>query len=417
MFYINDTFYDSDYVEACFDCFDANAIINQCKGKRFTVCLEDTALWIALCLYLKSEGGSVFPLPVGTPIDAARRRAEKSRSHYLLFGKNADDIFSNTEVVEVGGEDASAVLVQMSSGTTGEPKVIERSWCSIDAEMDAYLQHFPEANVMTPVVAAPVSHSYGLICGVLVAILRGITPVVVTNLNPKYILRKLQEVERPILYSSPTLITTMTMLLKTGQPIHAIMTSGTLIQGALFDKVKNSTLHLYQQYGCSEVGCISLGKDIRSYNDIGMPLPHQKVVTGKDISSAAEIIVSNNQEGEVATKDLGYMDGTGNLRFVSRIDDMINVAGLNVYPGEVEESILTMPAIADAVVFKRNHSLGSDQVCLHFVADTDIAPADIRQWCRNQLAAHQIPMYIKRVEKIHKLPNGKVNRKKLAETV
>lgn len=237
--------------------------------------------------------------------------------------------------------------------------------------------------------------------------------MIVTRLNPKYLIRKLTEIEQPILYSSPALVSTTLLLLKPNQMIHAVMTSGTLMQEATFSQVKNKTQHLYQQYGCSEAGCISLGKDINHYNDIGKPLPHHNIHAGKKTTDPKEILVSDGSK-TIFTQDLAYFDSTGSLRFVSRIDEMINVAGLNVYPTEVESIISTMPNIKDAVIFKRKHSFGNEQVCLNFVSTDNLPAEDIRQWCRDQLASHQIPMHIKQVKSIEKLPNGKINRNKLA---
>ncbi|MBX2808864.1 MAG: AMP-binding protein [Cellvibrionaceae bacterium] len=416
MFYINDFFYDDSYIKACFSRFDKHALISQCAGKRFTLCLQDAALWLALCLYIKQQGGSVFPLTVDTPMTAARRRAQASRSHYLVFGKN-DTLEKNTiETITQRADDQHGVLLQMSSGTGGTAKIITRRWCSIDREINAYIQHFPEAHQMTPVIAAPVTHAYGLISGVLVALKRGATPRVITHLHPKYLLRKLQALEHAILYSSPTLIDSITLLMKGDQMLHAVMSSGTSMQEALFARVKSKTHHLYQQYGCSEVGCISLGKLINSYNDIGAPLPHQRVHAGTDRLQPDEIRVSDGKTS-VFTQDLAYFDARGNLRFIARIDDTINVAGLNVYPSEIENIILSLPTISDAVVFKHRYDAGCDQICLHFVANQRIQPKTIRTWCRKQLAAHQIPMHIKQVKRIDKLPNGKINRHQLAASI
>lgn len=420
MLFVNDTFYDQDYFDRCNKAFSEHNILANCTGKRFTVCLTDAALWLAFCLYSKSAGASVFPLPQDTPKTAARRRAEKSRSHYLIFADNLEHMLESIETINTAPNDKESVLVQMSSGTTGEPKVIERSWSSIDIELDSYVTHFSEANSMMPVVACPVSHSYGLICGVLAAFKRGITPVVIQNFNPKYIIRKLQEVEKPILYSSPALITTITMLIKEDQPVHAIMTSGTLMQSAWLEQARKKTERLYQQYGCSEVGCIAQGGDIISVHDQGSVLPHLKAKAGKSAESPDEIVITTPDGKIVPTRDLGFFDktdGDGNnrLHFISRIDDMINVAGLNVYPAEVEEVVMDMPEIQDAVVFKRQHSFGSDQVCLQFVANNPLEDDQIRSWCKARLASYQVPLFIEQVEQIDRLPNGKVSRKKLAE--
>lgn len=40
--------------------------------------------------------------------------------------------------------------------------------------------------------------------------------------------------------------------------------------------------------------------------------------------------------------------------FASRLDDTINVAGLNVYPQDIEDVVMAMPGIEDAVVIRRS---------------------------------------------------------------
>lgn len=415
MIYVNDNYFDQEYFEQCYRQFQDNEILGNCKGKRLTVCVTDSALWIALCLYARTQGISVFPLPVDTPVEAVRRRAKISGSHYLLMADNIEGVLSNIEKISEHEDDVAPVLVQMSSGTTGEPKCIDRTWASIDVELENYIEHFGDLKGMTTVVACPVNHSYGLICGVLATIARGSEPVIINNFNPKYIIRKLREVESPILYSSPALITTITMMVKEDQPIHAIMTSGTLMQASWLVQAAKKCERLYQQYGCSEVGCISLGGNIESIHDMGIPLPHISVAAGKRELDPEEIIVSIKGENTVNTRDLGYIDQDGRLNFLSRIDEMINVAGLNVYPAEVEKVVMDMPGIDDAVVFKISHAFGNDQVSLQFVAEKEVQTEEIRSWCGQYLNKYQVPINIVQVEQIDRLPNGKVSRKKLSE--
>ena len=415
-FYVNDKYHDQVFLDHCYREFEQHAVLGDCQGKRFTVCIDDTALWLALCLYAQIKGASIFPLPVGTPKEAARRRAQMSQSHFLLFGNQIDEVLTEIEAISERENDSEVVLVQMSSGTTGQVKCVERSWSSINTEIDSYIAHFRAVKAMTPVVACPISHSYGLISGVLVALKQGLAPVIVQNFNPKYITRKLREIDFPILYSSPTLITTITMMIHESTPLHAIMTSGTLMQSAWFEETARKVVHFYQQYGCSEVGCIAMGGGITSVNDVGVPLSHLHVIAGSCSKNPDEIKVTTSDGSIIETRDFGYLDNGGRLHFISRIDDMINVAGLNVYPAEVEEVVLSMPGIRDAVVFKRSHSFGNDQVCLQYVADTKLAAEDIRAWCRQQLANYQVPIDMTQVEYIDRLPSGKISRKKLANT-
>ena len=214
------------------------------------------------------------------------------------------------------------------------------------------------------------------------------------------------------------------MMVKADQPIHAIMTSGTLMQATWLEQAANKCEKLYQQYGCSEVGCISLGGNIKSIHDQGMVLPHLTVKAGSSAEEPQEIVVITEASTKnistketsitVFTRDLGYLDANNRLHFISRIDEMINVSGLNVYPAEVEKVVMDMPNITDAVVFKKSHAFGNDQVCLQFIAEQEIANEDIRSWCSKYLNKYQVPLQIAQVEKIERLPNGKVSRKALA---
>ena len=419
MIYLNDEHYDKNYFEQCYQKFNQHDVLGNGQGKRITACISDAAVWIALCLYARDHGISVFPLPAGTPEEALRRRAQLSSSHYQVMAASMAELLTNIEKISDHEDDVEPVLVQMSSGTTGEPKCINRSWLSIDIELQNYIEHFTDLAEMTAVVACPVNHSYGLICGILASIKRGSEPVIITNFNPKYIIKKVRETTTPILYSSPALITTITMMVKADQPIHAIMTSGTLMQATWLEQAANKCEKLYQQYGCSEVGCISLGGDIKSIHDQGMVLPHLTVKSGSSAEEPQEIIVAiqastTENNIRVSTRDLGFLDANNRLHFISRIDEMINVSGLNVYPAEVEKVVMDMPNVSDAVVFKKSHAFGNDQVCLQFIAEQEIANEDIRSWCSKYLNKYQVPLQIAQVEKIERLPNGKISRKALA---
>jgi acyl-coenzyme A synthetase/AMP-(fatty) acid ligase len=414
MIYLNEEYFDKNYFDQCYQKFNQHGVLGNCQGKRITACISDAAVWIALCLYARDHGISVFPLPAGTPEEALSRRAKLSGSHYQVMADSMEELLSKIEKISDHEDDAEPVLVQMSSGTTGEPKCIDRTWVSIDIELQNYIEHFTDLAEMTAVVACPVNHSYGLICGILASIKRGSEPVIITNFNPKYIINKVRETASPILYSSPALITTITMMVKADQPIHAIMTSGTLMQATWLEQAANKCEKLYQQYGCSEAGCIALGGDIKSIHDQGMPLPHLTVTSGSSPEELQEIVVTTENNILVSTRDLGFLDANNRLHFISRIDEMINVSGLNVYPAEVEKVVMDMPSITDAVVFKKSHAFGNDQVCLQFIAEGKIANEDIRSWCSKYLNKYQVPLQIVQVEKIDRLPNGKVSRKALA---
>jgi fatty-acyl-CoA synthase len=116
----------------------------------------------------------------------------------------------------------------------------------------------------------------------------------------------------------------------------------------------------------------------------------------------------------VSTRDLGYFNKRG-LCFVSRVDDTINVAGINVYPREVEEVVLEFSGVGEAAVYKRADAYAGERVCLKFTAERSVDVAELRRFCVAQLTPFAVPLEIQQVAEIPKLENGKVNRRKLAE--
>lgn len=417
MLYVDDRLHDRKYFEDCSSIFDAHPILGRCATYRIAVRISDPAFWIALCLYVKERGGTVLPLSADAPYEAARRRAVRAGCQFLFFGASEDALAAPEDlrpVDESRAASAASSLIQMSSGTTGQPKVVERPWSDIDIEIEHYVHDFSGAHGTNSIIVAPVTHSYGLISGVLAALERGEPPRIISSPNPKYILRKLSEMSAPLLYTSPTLLMTLSMLVPEGRTLFSVMTSGTTIPKSSFDRVVNKVQHLHQQYGCSEAGCITIGENVTAAHDLGVALSHLELTAGNAASAPSEIIVTPKDRPAISTGDLGYLEGN-HLHFLARVDDMINVAGLNVYPAEVEEVVLEMPEVCEAVVFGKPHRLGHEQVALQFVAKREVPDHAIRAWCAARLTSYQVPMSIDQVSAIPKLENGKVSRKVLAQ--
>ncbi|WP_421870213.1 AMP-binding protein [Pararhizobium sp.] len=410
MIKIDDRLYDHAYFEEASARLTEQTGLLSRDGGRYAVCFAETVDWLSLFFAIRTAGASVLPIHPGTPYAAARK---------LAIGAGCDRLFYNSLTAEV--LDAPSVsfekgqLLQMSSGTTGAPKCVARSWGEIDAEIESYVRAFAEPEDMTPVVACPATHSYGLICGILVALKRGQVPVVVNTANPKYLLKILRETERPLLYSSPAILHTLARLLPQDEQIHATMTSGTLLPDAWFSLIRAKSQHMFQQYGCSEAGCIAINPDVTATGDMGFVLPHLTAETGGSADDAGEIVVKNAAGSVIHTRDLGYLSDNGMLVFISRMDDMINVSGLNVYPKDVEDAVMIMPDVTDAVAFRKADRFAGERVALLFSASQSLAPQSVREWCSRHLASHQLPMEILQVGTIPRQANGKISRRDVAE--
>ncbi|MDE0921754.1 AMP-binding protein [Aurantimonas coralicida] len=371
------------------------------------ICLTDPAELMAAFLLIRQEGGSVMPLHPATPATAARRIALSACCDTLTFGRApVEALEPDARQREFGHR-----LIQTSSGTTGEAKIIARTFEDIEAEIESYVGFFEGAHDKVPVVACPISHSYGLICGLLAGVARGVTPLVLSPDNPKYVLSRMAEMERPLLYAAPAFLNVAARFLKQGETMHAAMTSGTLLPAPWFEAIRAKTGTLFQQYGCSEAGVVAVSEDLVAANEMGRPLPHHRVQAGT-AAEPAEIIV-DTPWGTVGTRDLGHLRDDGVLVFDARLDDTIIVSGLNVYPREVEDVVMAMPGIDDAVVFGLDDAFAGGRVALVYTGADDVTEAAIAQWCGTQLAGHQRPREMRRAAAIPRGGTGKISRREI----
>ncbi|MFD2239276.1 IucA/IucC family protein [Aureimonas populi] len=401
---------DAPEMDAAIARIEAGARLRGGTGERIAMRFRDTATALAFILAARRLGVTLLPIHPALPDEGARRLAERAGCHRLFLDELAGEALDGA-APPVPGE---GELLQMSSGTTGEPKCIARRWSAVEREIESYVGAFTAPDDMTPVIACPITHSYGLICGLFVGLARGRTPVVVDTTNPRHLLRRLREIERPLLYTSPAMLHTLARLMPEGERIHAAMTSGTLLPAPWFTAIRERVAHLFQQYGSSETGCIAINPDLTRSDAMGFALPHHRVRAGASAAAPAEIVVEG-ESGAVHTADLGYMDAEGMLIFVSRMDDTINVSGLNVYPREVEDVVMAMPGITDAVAFARPDAFAGERVTLLFSAEAPVPPRVLQDWCRRWLAGHQVPGEAVQVSAIPRQANGKISRREVAE--
>lgn len=411
MFTINDSFYSKQDFEHQKQSYASVELIN--RHKSIAVCVEDNFIWLTLCYYLKSQQISAMPIHPDMPKETAIRMAQKAGCGLLIYS----DLSELIELSSKHSEQTEAGIIQMSSGTTGEPKCILRSWADIDIEIESYCKAFSDAETMTPVIACPITHSYGLICGVMAALNRGKEPLIINSINPKYLIKKLQDCQRPLLYSSPVMLQGLLRLWPSNSQLFAAMTSGSTMSQQTFEQIQARIENLFQQYGCSEAGCISIAQNLQLAHDQGKPLPHIKIDCSHSAQNPQEIVAHvHTKSGTkvVNTQDLGYLTTDGSLHFLSRMDDTIIVSGLNVYPAEVENIILKHPQVSDAVVFKIDDKFAGQRVCLQYVSSPMIEPAQLRKWCSQHLALFQLPQILQPVNEILRMANSKINRKQLA---
>jgi acyl-CoA synthetase (AMP-forming)/AMP-acid ligase II/thioesterase domain-containing protein len=122
-------------------------------------------------------------------------------------------------------------------------------------------------------------------------------------------------------------------------------------------------------------------------------------------------------DGWFLTGDQGWLDADGYLTLRGRLKELINRGGEKVGPIEVEEALLAVPGVAQAVVFAIPDARLGEDVGAAVVAHGGVTlhEHDLQATLADRLAGFKVPRLIRIVDEIPKGPTGKVQRIGMAE--
>jgi long-chain acyl-CoA synthetase len=118
------------------------------------------------------------------------------------------------------------------------------------------------------------------------------------------------------------------------------------------------------------------------------------------------------------TGDLGYLDPDGYLFIVDRKKDLIKTSGYQVWPREIEEMLAGHPAVAEVGVAGVADEAKGEVVWAWVVcrAGQSVSEADLRAYCRQQLAPYKVPARVEFRSDLPKTMVGKVLRRALRDS-
>ncbi|MEU6125558.1 condensation domain-containing protein, partial [Streptomyces sp. NPDC047123] len=114
------------------------------------------------------------------------------------------------------------------------------------------------------------------------------------------------------------------------------------------------------------------------------------------------------------TGDLARWNADGTLDFLGRSDDQIQLHGNRIEPGEVEQTLVALDGVREAVVLPL--PAGADGLVLGawYTADRALAPDVVRAALAEQLPAHMVPARLHQVDELPRTQHGKTDRTALA---
>ncbi len=126
-----------------------------------------------------------------------------------------------------------------------------------------------------------------------------------------------------------------------------------------------------------------------------------------------------DKDGWMHTGDIAVMDADGYCQIVGRIKDMVIRGGENLYPREIEEYIYGHPAVEDVQVIGVPDDKYGEELCacISLRSGETASEEDIRAFCKDEIAHHKIPRYIRFVEDFPMTITGKVQKFKMREAM
>ncbi|MGH9001293.1 MAG: AMP-binding protein [Acidimicrobiia bacterium] len=113
------------------------------------------------------------------------------------------------------------------------------------------------------------------------------------------------------------------------------------------------------------------------------------------------------------TGDLGYLDDSGFVFWVDRKKDALRRRGEMVSSWDVEAVVAKFPGVAECAVVGVPSEMSEDDILVAVVPAERLDPADLVAFCRERMAAFQVPRYVRFVDSLPRTQTQRVEKYRL----
>jgi acyl-coenzyme A synthetase/AMP-(fatty) acid ligase len=335
-----------------------------------------------------------------------------------------------------------------TSGSTGTPKMAVHPHGKLLGNILNCIDRLHLTSDDRIAIPVPISHMYGLGAAFLPAAAAGASVDLQKGANLLRYLQREKEFNPNIVFLTPIFSETMVKGRRSRRPYKLTVVAGDRMRGEIFTQYEAAFGSLVQLYGSTEMGAIAAANPDDPVNvraaTVGKPMPDVQVrlekVQARSSNEEKEDIgilwcnhkygfdgyVDENgkpieQEKEKSgnwfcTKDLGRFLHEGCLEVLGRYDHSVNRDGILVFFSNLENAIATIEGIETAAVVSSGESQRGKRIIAFCVMHKGVKKSEneIRASCFDILARHEVPDNIFIIDSFPLLPNGKVDRQKLA---
>lgn len=335
------------------------------------------------------------------------------------------------------GRFGDAVLLKMTSGSSGLPKVTltaERHLLADVAQLAEAMDIRPDTRQLGVI---PLSHSYGFSNLLLPLLWQGSPLLLLTAFSPAAVAEEARSFGVETWAGVPFMFDHVARHATSPFPptIRTVLSAGAPLSFDTVTAFHASTGHkVHSFYGSSETGgiCYDDSDVLDEQVSVGRPLGAARVTLADDpdaptpggrVTVRGPAVATGYADGvepdalgggTFVTSDFGQWRGDGALLLTGRATAVVNVAGRKVWPFEVEAALRALPDVREAVVMgvhdaRRGEALGA---CV--VAARAMTPVEIRTALARHLAPHKVPRVIVQMDRLPVTPRGKPDRPAMA---
>ena len=326
----------------------------------------------------------------------------------------------------------AAVVVVLTSGTTGRPKAVVLSSRAMAASADAWLAVLPPVTGWA--MPLGIGHVAGL--GIVWRAIRQRVPIHLVSPNDPAALLAVLEHEPAVSHVSLVPGQLVRLLDAAGDAapppsVRAVLLGGGAIPESLVVRAIRAGWPVVPTYGLSEMGsgvtALPADEAAGAPGTAGRPLPGVELaIVDPGADGVGEILVSgpsrssgyldepvHDPRAPVETGDLGRLDVAGRLVVVDRRTDRIVRGGENIAPIEVESVLVAHPAIAEAAVVGRPDDTWGQVPVAAIVLEPgapDPGNEALAAHARASLAGFKVPAAWRRLDVLPRTTGGKLRR-------
>jgi acyl-CoA synthetase (AMP-forming)/AMP-acid ligase II len=401
------------------------------RQEEFSFYLDDTSAKVLLC-----------------PPDGAADARKAAEGKVPVYSLEMDEhgfvriagAANGTGPAPLSNDDVALVL--HTSGSTGRPKRVPIKHSNLAASAHNIVETYSLSPSDVALCVMPLFHVHGLVASTISTLLSGGTLVVPSKFNPLSFWRTVRD-HRVSWYSAvPTIHNLLLARSGTERPAGAeglrfIRSCSAALPPEMMRQLEEKFgAPVLEAYGMTEAshqmcsnpqppaarkaGSVGPGTGVKvSIMDAkGIHLASgergEVVIQGPNVVAGyennPEANASSFTDGWFRTGDQGYLDADGYLVLTGRLKEMINRGGEKIAPREIDEALLTHPAVAEAVAFGVPHAMWGEEVAAAVVLKEPETEAAILAHCKQRLADFKCPKKLYIVETIPRTATGKIQR-------